>query len=306
MAKQRRKRDPNASASQLATAEETSKAPAITRAAAVLRFLSRSDLPLGVQSIARELDLFPSTCLHVLRALVAEHLVAFDPETKRYSLDAGVLMLAEHWLKRNRFTDIAQPILDRLAEKYDVAALGMQVVGLDHVIVVGSAQPKSNIQVSVKLGSRFPSLASAMGHCVAAFSDYSDEELKVRFNDLNWDTPLSFQEWKTQIRQTRAQGFSVDDGHYMAGITIITAPVFTANNRMSHALVTFGLSRTLKRKELEAIEHAIVFSARLISQQLARVLISEEQKVVAPMDMTNPIEDEALRRAGRKRKITPR
>src|SRR3546814_12376802 len=71
-----------------------SKAPAISRAAAVLRLHGKRGTPMGVQAIARELGLVPSTCLYVLRALVAEELVSFDPDTKRYALDAGVLTLA--------------------------------------------------------------------------------------------------------------------------------------------------------------------------------------------------------------------
>ena len=93
----------------------TSKAPAIARAAAILRLLGKSDAPLGVNNIARALDLVPSTCLYVLRALTEEELVAFDPDTKRYSLDAGVLTLARGWLRRNQFADVPQPLIDRLA-----------------------------------------------------------------------------------------------------------------------------------------------------------------------------------------------
>ena len=93
----------------LAKALKESKAPAISRAAAVLRLLGKSDTPMGLQAIARALGLVPSTCLYVLRALVAEEFVAFDPDTKRYSLEAGVLTLARHWLRRNQFTDLAQP-----------------------------------------------------------------------------------------------------------------------------------------------------------------------------------------------------
>ena len=98
----------------LARMVESSKAPAISRAAAVLRLLGKSDTPIGVHTIARELGLVPSTCLHVLRALVAEQLAAFDPDTKRYSLDAGVLTLARQWLRRNRFSDLAQPVIERI------------------------------------------------------------------------------------------------------------------------------------------------------------------------------------------------
>src|SRR5580692_2594819 len=109
---------------ELARAVKASKAPAISRAAAVLRLLGKSSTPLGVHSIARELGLVPSTCLHVLRALVAEEFVSFDTDTKRYSLEAGVLTLARHWLRRNPFNELVQPVLDRISQSFGVTMLG--------------------------------------------------------------------------------------------------------------------------------------------------------------------------------------
>ncbi len=106
---------PPSTVRKVAKAVQESKAPAIARAAAILRLLGKSDRPLGVQAIAKELGLVPSTCLYVLRALVEEELVAFDPDTKRYALQAGVLTLARNWLRRDAFNDLAQPVLDRLA-----------------------------------------------------------------------------------------------------------------------------------------------------------------------------------------------
>ncbi|GIX30139.1 MAG: hypothetical protein KatS3mg124_0611 [Porticoccaceae bacterium] len=166
-----------------------SKAPAIARAAAILRLLGRSDTPLSLNAIARSLGLVPSTCLYVLRALVEEELVAFDPDTKRYSLEAGVLALARQWLRRNRFVELAQPLLDRLAEAYDMGALGVAITGLDHLVVVARAEPGEGFRLSAELGSRFPSLISATGRCLAAFGDYPRELLEARFAELRWDPP---------------------------------------------------------------------------------------------------------------------
>ena len=44
---------------ELARAVKESKAPAISRAAAVLRLLGKSETPLGLQTVARELGLVP-------------------------------------------------------------------------------------------------------------------------------------------------------------------------------------------------------------------------------------------------------
>src|SRR5438094_2282676 len=125
---------------ELAKAVRASKAPAIATAAAVLRLLGKSDAPIGLQPIARELGLVPSTCLYVLRALVAEELVSFDPDTKRYALEARVLTLARHWLRRDRLNDRAQPFLDRLAQKFDRTMVGGHIVGLEHRLALAYLQ----------------------------------------------------------------------------------------------------------------------------------------------------------------------
>ena len=253
---------------ELARAVEGSKAPAISRAAAVLRLLGKSDAPLGLQFIARELGLVPSTCLHVLRALVAEEFVSFDPDTKRYSLEAGVLTLARHWLRRNRFTDLAQPVLDRIGQAFGTTVLGVHIVGLDHIIVVAVSQSGQDFQLSTQVGSRFPALISATGRCIAAFGDHSEAELEARFRTLRWDEPPTFDEWKAQVRQTRVQGFAVDAGNYISGVTVVAAPVRRTPGKLSHALVAIGISSALKRSGLPALQDALVSAARTLSNQL--------------------------------------
>jgi DNA-binding IclR family transcriptional regulator len=250
----------------LAKAVKDSKAPAISRAAAVLRLLGKNDTPLGLQPIARELELVPSTCLYVLRALVAEGLVAFDPDTKRYALDAGVLTLARQWLRRDQFPDLAQPVLDRLAQRFGVTMLGVQIIGLDRIIAVAVAQGGA-FQVNVQVGSRFPALISATGRCIAAFGNHPEAQLKARFETLRWDDPPSFAEWQKQVAQTHEQGFGVDEGHYIAGVTVVAAPVWKAQGRPSHALVAIGLGSALKRN-LAELGDAMLGAAQSLSSQL--------------------------------------
>jgi DNA-binding IclR family transcriptional regulator len=248
---------------------QLSKAPAISRAAAVLRLLGKSDVPLGVQSIARELGLVPSTCLHVLRALVAEEFVSFDPATKRYSLEAGVLTLARHWLRRNQFSHLAQPALDRIAQKYDVTVLGVHIVGLEHIIVVAVSQSGPNLQLSAQIGSRFPALISATGRCIAAFGGHTQRELQARFKTLRWDEPPTFEQWEEQVKQTREKGFAVDAGNYLSGVTVLAAPVWKTRTHLSHALVAIGIGSALKRAGLPALQNELCSAAQTLSKQLS-------------------------------------
>jgi DNA-binding IclR family transcriptional regulator len=259
----------------LASAVEASKAPAISRAAAVLRLLGKRGTPLALQAIARELGLVPSTCLYVLRALVAEEFVAFDADTKRYSLEAGVLTLARDWLRRDRFNDLAQPVIDRISRAFDVTVLGVHIVGLDHIVVVAVSQSSHNFQLSAQIGSRFPALISATGRCIAAFGDHSETELETRFKTLRWDEPPSFNKWKAQVAQTRLQGFAVDESNYISGVTVIAAPVWKTRAKLSHALVAIGIGSALKRAGLPAMQAAMVAAAKELSTQLSGEALPE-------------------------------
>ena len=252
----------------LAKTLKESKAPAISRAAAILRLLGKSDTPLGLQAIARALGLVPSTCLYVLRALVAEEFVAFDADTKRYSLEAGVLTLARHWLRRNQFTDLVQPELDRLSQAFDVTMLGVNIVGLDHMIVVAVSQSGNNFQLSAQIGSRFPALISATGRCIAAFGGYNDDELEARFETLRWDEPPTLDEWKRQVDSTRARGFAVDTGNYISGVTVVAAPVWKTRGNLSHAVVATGIGSALKRTGLPELQEALLSAAQTLTLQL--------------------------------------
>ena len=251
----------------LAQTVKDSKAPAISRAAAVLRLLGKSEAPLALNTVARELGLNPSTCLYVLRALVAEELVAFDPNTKRYALEAGVLTLARQWLRRNQFANLAQPVLDRLSQQFGVTMLGVQIFGLDHIVTVAAAQA-GGFQLSVQVGSRFPALISATGRCIAAFGNYGEAELRARFDTLRWEEPPSFDEWLGQVAKTKAQGFGIDEGNYISGVTVLAVPVWRGRGRPSHALVAIGIGSALKRGGLEELERALLAAGRALTDQL--------------------------------------
>jgi DNA-binding IclR family transcriptional regulator len=241
--------------------------PAVTRAAAILRLLARSDAPLGVQAIARALGLVPSTCLHILRALAAEELVAFDPATKRYGLASGVVALARGMLRHDAFGQLAQPVLDRLAARHGATAIGVEVASLDHIVVVALARPGAALQLQVDIGSRYPALISATGRCIAAFGGHPPDAIEARFGRLRWDNPPSLPQWRADVAATREAGFAVDEGRYIAGVTVVAAPVMP-RGRVSHALVIVGVSERLRRIGRAVLGRELRTEAARLTRQL--------------------------------------
>lgn len=250
------------------SAGATRAVPAVTRSLAILRLLARSREPMGVNAIARELAIVPSTGLHILRALVAEGLVAVDPATKRYVLDAGMLTLARSALRQDGFARLAQPELDALAARFSVTAIGVRVIGLKHMIVVAISKSEATFRLQVDVGSRFPALISATGRCLAAFGNHAASDVERAFKALRWDAAPNYRAWQAEVAQTKRAGFGIDKGNYIRGVTIVAAPVLGIEGWMTHAIVAVALSDQLPAAGAARIGTAFMASAGRVSALL--------------------------------------
>jgi DNA-binding IclR family transcriptional regulator len=243
--------------------------PAVTRAVAILRLLSRAHAPMGVKAIAEALGLVPSTALHILRVLVTEELVKVDATTKQYSLGSGLISLARTVLERDTFPTLVQPSLDDLSRRYDVTALGVEVPNLAHMIVVALARSRAPVRIHVDVGSRFPALISATGRCVAAFGQHPRGEIEKRFRSLRWHNAPRYETWCREVETVRRQGFSIDRGDYIAGVTIVAVPVLNATGVMTHTIASVGITDQLDRKTSVALAHDMQSAARTAAGRLA-------------------------------------
>lgn len=253
--------DPNSAA--------TNRAPAVSRAFSILRLLGRSEAPLGVNQIARDLDLVPSTCLHVLRALVDEGIVVVDPESKRYGIGVGILPIARNAIQRNTVATLAEPRLLALSSEFGVTAIATQLIQDRDMVVVALSMARQPFRLSTELGSKFPALTSATGRCVAAFGNADARSLRKRFQALKWDNAPDFDTWMAQVAQTRQAGYGEDRGEYIGGVTILAAPVFDQMGAVAQSLVAIGLSEQM---------------TAVVRSDVAKALLAVRDEIVGVLD----------------------
>lgn len=239
--------------------------PAVSRSIAILRLLGREGRPLSLKAIADGLALVPSTALHILRVLVAEELVTWDPATKRYALGNGMISLARSVLERSGFPQLIQPALDRLAGRFGVTAMGVEVSAKDTVVVLALSHSNQPFRVHTDVGSRFETLVSATGRLVAAHSSDSWADLRKKFAQVHWDQAPRFDTWKKEVELARVQGFSVDRDNFMAGLTVVAVPVFATGSRLAYTVVVVGLSSQLTSVATDLLAQEMMREAGEIS-----------------------------------------
>jgi DNA-binding IclR family transcriptional regulator len=247
----------------------THRAPAVSRAATILRLLSGERVGLGVSEIARRVGLVPSTCLHVLRALVEEGFVAFDEEKKTYRTGVGLLTLVRTAMSNNSFPQVVQPILDRLACDLPVTATAVEYDRGERMVVVALARSDAFVSLHISIGSRFPAFASATGRCFAAASNLSRAELKERFDVLRWDKAPRFEEWYQDVERARAEGVAIDHGNFARGLTVVAAPVPSTSDRVHRGIAIIGFDHQLTERLLRRLRSDLSSAVEEVAASLA-------------------------------------
>lgn len=244
-------------------------APAVSRAVTVLRLLASDQTGLGVNEIARRVNLVPSTCFHVLRALVDEDFVIFSPENKSYRLNTGLLTLTRNALDKAKFPNAVQPELERLAIEHDTTAVAM---GLNHrgwMVILTKSSADRPISRYLKPGRQFPELIGATGRCVAAVSGLSREELRARFEVLHWERPPKFEDWYAEVVRTRKSGIGVDRGNFVEGVIAVATLLPNCPSCNVQGIALVGFCHDLSEKMLRTLKKSLIGARETVASRLS-------------------------------------
>ena len=123
-------------------------------------------------------------------------------------------------------------------------------------------------RLHVDVGSRFPALISATGRCLAAFGEHPWGEIERRFRRLRWHRAPAYATWRREVDLARRQGFSIDRGDYIAGVTIVAVPVLDGRGTITHTLAAVGLGNQLDRATSRRLARDMRSAAREVSEEL--------------------------------------
>ena len=239
-------------------------APAVTRAIRILELLRTTSDPMRLSEVSSKLELVPSSCLHILRALVEERFVAFDHKTKRYKLGLGLLPYSADILRHRGFRQVVQPALDSIGKKYRVTTFAIERESPQTLVVVAVSDNFRTFDLQVVVGTTFHALASASGRCVAAQMALPAKRRRQVFRELKWQRAPSYEEWVAQIEAVHRDGYGVDIGNFFRGATIVSVP-FGPIESASRFLAAVGLTEQLSKKTLTDLADALKLEAQALA-----------------------------------------
>lgn len=193
---------------------------AVVQALRVLRVLAGSREQMGMTAISRAADISPSTCLNLLRTLTNERLVGFDPGKKVYTLDLGVLELARPLINQAQ-VELLRPHLLSIATRYS-ALISVWLPSRDEsLLLVDKVVPDVAVRVEMRLATKLPLAAGAAGRAVLAVMQPDEVELMRLFGQVRWVKPVVFAEFVKQVEFAQREGYSVDLGDLIGGVSSV-------------------------------------------------------------------------------------
>lgn len=170
--------------------------------------------------------------------LTLEELGYVESEEGSYHLTPRVLTLAYSYLSGVKLTRVAQPHLERVAEKTSESC-SMGALDDTDVVYLAGVPTKWIMRVTMSVGARLPAYASSLGRALLAH--LGEEELRRYFQraDLRRLTERTITdeaELREELERIRTQGWALVDQEFEIGLRSLAVPVRNAEGQVVAAV----------------------------------------------------------------------
>lgn len=242
---------------------------AADRVADVLLLFARSDEPLGVSRIARDLDLSKAVVHRILRSLSSRSLLQPVPGRAGHVLGPAAAGLAIRAWSQLDVRSVAAPVLRTLRDRTRETTTLSILVG-DQRVYLDQFESPQEVKMVVEIGPRFPLHAGASSRVILAHlpQPYVDKAVaELRQRDASYDVGG----YLAGLERIRRDGYGVSLNERNTGAASIAAPFFDAAGNVLGSVSASGpVFRYSDESDAEQSEQArlVVAAAQEITDRL--------------------------------------
>ena len=139
------------------------------------------------------------------------------------------------------------------------------------VLILDSADARSNFRVVSEKGSRLPIHCTSQGKLLLAYMPSAQRRALLRNCDFAAYTPHSHTDLASlegEMEQILRQGYAIENGELRIGLRSVAAPVFNVEGQAQYAVCVVGMFRRVNSPELERATQLLLNAAERISFDL--------------------------------------
>ena len=221
--------------------------PAVTRTTRVLEALVRRPHGASLTELAEQCSLAKSTASNLLRTMVAEGLISYDPQTRFYNLGPLLVEFGVAAITRTTAVTEARPFMERLAERTGLACLAIQRMPDGHFTAIAKIESRKEVKVTIEVGARFDSTSPLLRRLIKAWAGES--------------APPDAE----QPERIREQGHWAVFGEYRPELNVVGFPVFDRDARPCLIIALLGIGQDLTVGDVEKMSGFLVEAANAIT-----------------------------------------
>jgi DNA-binding IclR family transcriptional regulator len=244
--------------------------PNLERALFALEALADRPDGMTMSEVASALTIPRNSAFRILATLQSHQYLLRDEATGRFRLSGKLLGLGCRGTGTEKLIELSNDLLQQLRDATGETALLGRLIGNSGVVLLQSPS-KHAIKVQVEIGARFPLHTAAPSKAILAWSDDVDRQLTLAdmtFTRFTERTITSRKEFDLELARCRKDGFAIDAGEEVQGITCIAAPVFDSLTKPIASIWITGPDMRIPRKQLKTIASEVMKFAGLLSQRL--------------------------------------
>jgi DNA-binding IclR family transcriptional regulator len=243
---------------------------ALTKGISVLTAIADEEEPPVFSCLQAATSLPKGTLHRILKALILEGLVRYEPRGKTYHLGLQLLSLAYQVLEDMDIRDIARSELVRLRDLTG-EAVHLAIRDKMKAVYIDVVESSHAVGPIAKIGSSSEFHNSAVGKAIAANLPREEQAEVIGRLAMIKTTPASItsrRRLKAHLEEVRQQGYALNEEEESIGIHGIAAPVYGHRGEVVASVCITIPSYRFEASKLASYAAGVVDAANAISRRM--------------------------------------
>jgi DNA-binding IclR family transcriptional regulator len=241
----------------------------LDKAIDLIEHLHDAGAPRGITEVATALGIPKSSAHRLLKTLVRRGF-AEQERSGRYRTGPALIALGLAARDRDPIAALARPVLESEAEALGETVFLTGARG-GEIVVLDKAEGRGFLRVAPTVGQRVPVAATAVGRLAMAFDAERFPLAAHRPVPFTPATQLSEEGLVQEIERARHDGYAINRGEWIEGLSVVAAPIFAAAEppQLAGAIAVAAPTPRLDALGPRTVAARACAAARLVSLRLA-------------------------------------
>ena len=240
----------------------------------IFEYIAKSEKPLGISEISRDLDIPKSSVFDIIYALNERNFVEIDnPDSKTFKIGLKAYQIGASYINKASIYKVAHPVLEQIKNDFgETVYLAVEDEG--SVVYLDKVESDSPIRFTCNIGSR--NLMHITGIGKAMLAGYDDETVyritKDKFIARTMNSIMNYNDLIKHLAEIRKQGYAIDSGEDIDIVRCIAAPIRDSSNKVIAAISVSMVDSHFIDERLKTISRSIINAALEISHKMGYLM----------------------------------